>query len=112
MNHNTHDDNELLESEIVTLTLDDDEEIECAILTTFEVNSQEYIALLPLDEDGENEDGDVWIYRFTRDTSGNGDHDLQNIEDDDEYDLAADKFDEWLDSQEFEEMESEMEGEE
>lgn len=98
----------LLESEVVTLTLDDDEEIECVILTTFEVDSREYIALLPLDENGEeNEDGDVWIYRFTRDASGNGEHDLQNIEDDAEYERAADKFDEWLDSQEFEEMEGE-----
>lgn len=47
-------------------------------------------------------DGDVWIYRFIRDTTGGSDHDLQNIEDDDEYDRAADKFDEWLDTQEFE----------
>ena len=35
-------------------------------------------------------------------TTGGSDHDLQNIEDDDEYDRAADKFDEWLDTQEFE----------
>lgn len=78
----------LLESDVVTLTLDDDEEIECAIITTFNMDSTEYIALLPLDEDGGNEDGDVWIYRFIRDTTGGSDHDLQNIEDDDEYDRA------------------------
>ena len=76
----------LLESDVVTLTLDDDVEIECAIITTFNMDSTEYIALLPLDEDGGNEDGDVWIYRFIRDTTGGSDHDLQNIEDDDEYD--------------------------
>ena len=89
----------LLESDVVTLTLDDDVEIECAIITTFNMDSTEYIALLPLDEDGGNEDGDVWIYRFIRDTTGGSD---QNIEDDDQYDRAADKFDEWLDTQEFE----------
>ena len=76
----------LLESDVVTLTLDDDVEIECAIITTFNMDSTEYIALL----------------RFIRDTTGGSDHDLQNIEDDDEYDRAADKFDEWLDTQEFE----------
>ena len=54
----------LLESDVVTLTLDDDVEIECAIITTFNMDSTEYIALLPLDEDGGNEDGDVWIYRL------------------------------------------------
>ena len=82
----------LLESDVVTLTLDDDVEIECAIITTFNMDSTEYIALLPLDEDGGNEDGDVWIYRFIRDTTGGSDHDLQNIEDDDEYDRAADSL--------------------
>ena len=38
----------LLESDVVTLTLDDDVEIECAIITTFNMDSTEYIALLPL----------------------------------------------------------------
>ena len=31
----------------ITLTLDDDTEVECAILTIFPVDAQEYIALLP-----------------------------------------------------------------
>ena len=39
----------------ITLTLDDDTEIECAILTVFPVEKQEYIALLPLDENGQNQ---------------------------------------------------------
>ena len=99
-----NEDNDLLETQVVTITLDDDEEIECSIITTFEVNSKEYIVLLPLDENGENEDGDVWIYRFIRDTTGGNNHDLENIEDDDEYELAADAFDEWLDEQQFEEF--------
>ena len=102
-----HDGHQLLETEVVTLTLDDDEDIECAIVTTFEVESTEYIALLPLNDDGEAEDNDVWIYRFTRDTTGGNDHSLENIMDDDEYEKAADKFDEWLDQQEFEEMDIE-----
>ena len=105
--HQNHDDHQLLETDVVTLTLDDDEDIECAIVTTFEVESKEYIALLPLDEDGEAEDNDVWIYRFTRDTTGGNNHSLENIMDDDEYEKAADKFDEWLDEQDFEEMDIE-----
>ena len=41
----------------VTLSLDDGSEVECAILTIFELEEQNYIALLPLDEDGnENEE--------------------------------------------------------
>lgn len=85
----------------VELTLDNDEVVECAILTLFEAGGKEYIALLPLNEDGETEDGDVYLYRYTEDA--NGESELENIEDDDEYEIAADAFDEWMDTQEFEE---------
>ena len=95
---------QLLETEVVTLTLDDNEEVECSIITTYEIEDKEYSVLLPLDENGENEDGDVWIYRFVRDTTGGNDHEIINIEDDDEYEIAVDKFDEWLDTQEFNEV--------
>lgn len=85
----------------VELTLDNDEVVECAILTLFEAGGKEYIALLPLNEDGETEDGDVYLYRYTEDA--NGEPELENIEDDDEYEIAADALDEWMDTQEFEE---------
>ena len=75
----------------VELTLDNDEVVECAILTLFEAGGKEYIALLPLNEDGETEDGDVYLYRYTEDA--NGEPELENIEDDDEYEIAADAFD-------------------
>lgn len=83
----------------VTLTLDNDEELECAVLTIYEVDGQEYIALLPLDENGDSsEERDVFIYRYLE---VDGEPTLDNIEDDDEYEAAADAFDEWLDEQEF-----------
>ena len=47
----------------VTLTLDNDEVVECAVLTVYTANDKEYIALLPLNEEGESEDGDVYLYR-------------------------------------------------
>lgn len=84
----------------VTLTLDNDEVLECAVLTIYEAGGRQYIALLPLDESGE-EDGDVYIYRYIETDPENPD--LENIEDDEEYEIAADAFDEWLDEQEFEE---------
>ena len=37
----------------ITLTLDNDTEVVCAVLTIYSVGDKEYIALLPLDEDGE-----------------------------------------------------------
>lgn len=87
----------------VTLSLDDGSEVECAILTIFELEEQNYIALLPLDEDGnENEEGEVFIYRYFEDEEGNPS--LENIEDDEEYEAVSDRFDELLDEAAFEEM--------
>lgn len=85
----------------VTLTLDNDEVVECAVLTVYTTNDKEYIALLPLNEEGESEDGDVYLYRYEE---VDGEPTLTNIEDDDEYEVAADAFDEWMDEQEFEEL--------
>ncbi len=89
----------------VTLTLDNDEEIECAVLVIYEVAGKDYIALLPLNEEGMEEDGDVYLYRYIE--TADGEPTLENIVDDDEYEAAADAFDEWLDEQEFEELEIE-----
>ena len=85
----------------VTLTLDNDEVVECAVLTVYTANDKEYIALLPLNEEGESEDGDVYLYRYEE---VDGEPTLSNTEDDDEYEVAADAFDEWMDEQEFEEL--------
>lgn len=94
------------EAVTVTLTLDNDEVVECAVLTIYEADEREYIALLPLNEDGENEDGDVFIYRYKE---VDGEPTLENIEDDDEYEVAADAFDEWLDEQDFDALDDEEE---
>ena len=51
--------------------------VECAVLTIYEADEREYIALLPLNEDGENEDGDVFIYRYKE---VDGEPTLENIE--------------------------------
>ena len=106
MSEHNHDCNCGCNDEVtVTLTLDNDEVIECAVLTIYSVDEKEYIALLPLDENGENEEGEVYIYRYVE--TEEGEPTLENIEDDDEYEAAADAFDEWLDEQEFEEMDDE-----
>lgn len=85
----------------VTLTLDNDEVVECAVLTTYEAGGNEYIALLPMDEAGEEATGDVYLYRHRE---VDGEPTLENIDDDEEYEIAADAFDEWMDEQEFEEL--------
>ena len=85
----------------VTLTLDDGKELECVVLTIFPAGDKEYIALLPI-EDEEAEDGEVYLYRYTEDEDGQPN--LENIEDDDEYEIVADAVDEVLDEQEYDEL--------
>lgn len=71
----------------VTLTLDDGSVVTCAIITTFTVEENNYIVLLPLDENDENEDGDVYIYRMV--VGEDGQPYLSNIESDEEYEKVA-----------------------
>lgn len=86
---------------LVTLEMDDGSTAECEILTIFEVNEQDYIVLLPLDEEEEpNEEGKVYIYRYMEDEEGNPS--LDNITDEEEYEAVEERFDELLDEIEFE----------
>ena len=89
----------------VTLDLEDGSSVTCAIVTILTVDNQDYIVLLPLEEDGENHDGMVWFYRYKEDENNpNAEPELTFIEDDDEYDAVADAFDEYLDGVEFDEL--------
>jgi len=79
--------------------------VRCSIVTIFEVEGKDYIALLPLDENGENNDGDVWIYGYKEDENDpDAEPELIYIADEEEYEKAADAFDEYLDSCEFDEI--------
>ena len=94
------------EDMFVTLDLDDGSSMECQVLTIFEADGRDYIALLPVDESEKpNEDGEVYIYRYSEDSDGNPS--LENIEDDEEYEIVSDRFDEILDEAEFEDLEEE-----
>ena len=84
----------------VTLTLDNDEELECAVLTIFETEGREYIALLPLYEEGNSDDGQVYLYRFIN-NGEDAEPDLENIEDDAEFDRVSETFNEWMEEQDF-----------
>ena len=92
-----------------TLTLDDGTEIECVVLTLFTAGERDYIALLPM-EGAEAEEGEVYLYRYSE--SEDGQPNLENIEDDDEYEIVADAFDELLDDAEYDELVGEDETEE
>lgn len=89
----------------VDITLENDEVVTCAIITILEVEGKDYIVLLPLDENGNNEDGEVWFYGYSENPDDpNEEPVLEYIEDDDEYEAVADAFDEYLDNCEFDEL--------
>ncbi len=95
------------ESEEMTLTLDLDDgtSVTCAVITILTVEEKDYIVVLPLDENGENTDGEVWFYRYSENPDDpNEEPQLGYIDDDDEYETVVDAFDEYLDNCEFDEV--------
>ena len=100
-NTNSYEDEEMT----VELELDDGQKVNCAVITILTVDQKDYIALLPLDENGDNEDGEVWFYQYEEDEN-NPDEEpkLTYIDNDEEYENVADAFDEYLDNVEFDEI--------
>ena len=97
--NNTNNEEEIFDPQemFVNLDLDDGSQLECQILTIFDVDNQNYIALVPVDNDEE-----VIFYRYFEDEEGNPS--LENIDSDDEFDAVSDRFDELLDEEEFDQM--------
>ena len=89
------------ETVTVTLTLDDDSELDCEVITVFTAGGHDYIALLPM-EGAEEGSGNVFLYRYIE--IDGEEPTLENIVDDEEFEIASDAFDEYLDSPEFDEL--------
>ena len=86
------------ECDQITLTLEDGTDLVCDVISVFPVNDKNYIALLPSNDDP---DAEIFLYRFIE----NGEEiELENIEDDEEFEMVSDAFDELLDAAEFDEM--------
>ncbi|MCL2051742.1 MAG: DUF1292 domain-containing protein [Lachnospiraceae bacterium] len=90
---------------LVSLEMDDGTTVICAIISVLPVLEKDYIALLPLPEDGElDEDSEIWFYRCLLDEKQEAEPIIEYIESDDEYDQVADAFEEFLESLDFEEL--------
>lgn len=89
----------------VELELEDGTNVNCTIITILTVEKKDYIVLMPLNEKGENEDGEVWFYSYSENPDDpNEEPELGFIEDDEEYEKVVDAFDEYLDNCEFDEL--------
>ncbi len=81
----------------ITLSLEDGD-IECDVITVLEAGENSYIVVTPTDGMYQGEEVDYWIYRYHEE---NGEPVLECIEDEQEYEIAADAFDEYLDTLDF-----------
>ncbi|QOR36638.1 DUF1292 domain-containing protein [Clostridium sp. 'deep sea'] len=72
------------EMDVITITLEDDSEVDCYVIMTFELDGKDYIALLPEDAD------EILLYNFKE--LEDGDLELDNIDDDAEFEKAAEAF--------------------
>ena len=77
---------EIEETDVITLEFDDGAEIECEIMGVFDYNGKEYIALIP--DDGTD---DVYIYGYKE--VGEDEFELVDIEDDAEFESVVAEFD-------------------
>ena len=84
----------------VTLELEDGTEIETQVITIFEVEGQDYIVLIPEDQ-VEEEEGEVYIYRYFE--SEDGEPGLDNIETEEEFEMVSEIFDQLVEDGEFDE---------
>lgn len=87
------------EDDIIYLTLDDDTELECKVLGIFEVEDDEYIALLPVGEE------EVLLYKYIE--LDEEEFELGSIEDEAEFETVSEAFNAlFLDDEDFVEYEN------
>lgn len=76
---------------VVTIDLEDGGSIDCEILTIFTVDKQDYIALMPIDENEKViESEGVYLYRYFEE---NGEYSVGNIESDAEFEKVSKELD-------------------
>lgn len=78
------------EDELFTLTDEEGNESQFALVGDLELDGQEYLALIPADTDGDGEDDEYVILKVTADE--NGEEILVTIDDEEEFDRVADAF--------------------
>ena len=85
-------DENLLGDEYYTLTDEDGNELKFELLARAEIKGTQYYAFAPADEGASDEDG-VCEYTILKSVLEDGEEMLVSIDDDDEFDDAADYFD-------------------
>ena len=91
----------IITEDTITLMLEGGREVECDILAIFPIKDQFYVALMPQTPVDGYEEGEYFLYRYASDGEN---VELSDIESDEEWEAAEDKFEELLDEEEFNSM--------
>lgn len=90
------------EEEMITLTFEDGTSSLFSIVAVFTADGRDYVALMPAESIEGYEPDDLLLYRYEE--LSDDDVVLSTIDDEEEFEKAADAFDELLDEEEFNSM--------
>lgn len=77
--------------DFITLTMEDDSELQCATLGTFNAGEYEYIVLQPVME----AEGEVLVFRYSEDADG--EPLLEEVDSEEEYQTVSVAFEDFVD---------------
>ncbi|MBQ3054546.1 MAG: DUF1292 domain-containing protein [Oscillospiraceae bacterium] len=77
--------------DFITLTMEDDSELQCATLGTFQAGEFEYIVLQPVME----AEGEVLVFRYSEDADG--EPLLEEVDSEEEYQTVSSAFEDFVD---------------
>lgn len=87
------------EQPVLHLELDDGSFLDCAVISLFEVEGKDYIALVSLEDlESDEEESALLLYRYVESPEDES-FTLDNIEDDEEYELVTSVLDEILEEE-------------
>lgn len=82
------------ENPVLHLELDDGSIMDCAVISLFEVEGQEYIALVSIEDlESDEEETALLIYRYITSSDDEDTFRLDNIESDEEYQMVTEVLD-------------------
>lgn len=89
------------ETPVLHLELEDGSEVDCAVISLFEAEGQEYIALISVEDlESDDDEGALLLYRYNEDPEDEDSFSLDNIESDEEYEMVTSILDEILEDEE------------
>ena len=77
--------------DFITLTMEDDSELQCATLGTFKAGDFEYIVLQPVME----AEGEVLVFRYSE--TADGEPILEEVDSEEEYGVVSKAFEDFVD---------------